>query len=119
MGEHQPLHLIGDGGGFGPFALEEFQACRCCVKEVRHLHPRALGNRRGADAPLAPGIHRDSQAMRLALMAGGDGETRHRANGGQRLAAKAEGADVQKVIIIQLGGGMALDTEVEIGPCHA
>ena len=52
-----------------------------------------------------------AQALRLAGVAGRDGEPRHRADRGQRLAAKAERADLQQVVAGELGGGVALDRE--------
>ncbi len=57
--------------------------------------------------------------MRLAGMARGDGEPRHRADRGQRLAAKPERADAQQVVAVELGGGVALDRQRQIGAGHA
>ena len=57
--------------------------------------------------------------MRLAGVAGGDREPRHRADRGQRLAAEAERADVEQVVAGQLRGGVALDREREVGARHA
>ena len=49
----------------------------------------------------------------------GDGETRHRTDRGQGLAAEAERADVEQVVVGQLRGGVALDREHEIIARHA
>ena len=57
--------------------------------------------------------------MRLAGVARGDGQPRHRADRGQRLAAEAERADGEQVVAGELGGGVALDGEFEIGARHA
>jgi hypothetical protein len=51
-------------------------------------------------------------------VAGGDGETRHRTDRRQRLAAEPKGADLQQVVAVELGGGVALDREIEIGTSH-
>ena len=53
--------------------------------------------------------------MRLVGVARGDGQPRHRADRRQRLAAKAERADRQQIIAVELRGGVALDREREIG----
>ena len=47
-------------------------------------------------------------------MAGRDGKARHRADRRQRLAAKAEGADIEKVVAGKLRGGVPLDREHEV-----
>ena len=60
-----------------------------------------------------------AQALRLAGVARGDGEPRHRADRGQRLAAKAERTDLQQIVAVELGGGVALDREREVGARHA
>jgi hypothetical protein len=39
---------------------------------------------------------------------------RHRADRGQRLAAKPERADLQQVLVVELGGGVAIDREREV-----
>ena len=57
--------------------------------------------------------------MRLAGVARGDGQPRRRADGRQRLAAKAERADRQQIVAVELRGRVALDREFEIGAGHA
>ena len=52
-------------------------------------------------------------------MARRDREPRDRADRGQRLAAEAERADVEQVVLGQLRGGVALDAERQIGARHA
>jgi hypothetical protein len=57
--------------------------------------------------------------VRLADVAAGDGEPRHRADRRQRLAAEAERADVEQVVVGQLRGGVAVDRKREVAARHA
>ena len=57
--------------------------------------------------------------MRLAGMARGDAEPGDRANRGQRLAAKSERADLQQVLIVEFGRGMAIHRQREVASGHA
>ncbi len=52
-------------------------------------------------------------------MARGDAEPRDRADRGQRFAAEPERADLQEILVVELGGGVAIDREREIGRGHA
>ena len=52
-------------------------------------------------------------------MAGGDAELRHRTDRGQRLAAEPERADAQQILVIELGGGVAIDRQREVSVGHA
>ena len=49
----------------------------------------------------------------------GDAELRHRADRGQRLAAEPERANAQQILVVELGGGVAVDGEREVGMGHA
>ncbi len=57
--------------------------------------------------------------MRLAGMARGDGEFRDRADRGQRLAAKAQRADLQQILVVELGSGVAIHRKRKIAIGHA
>ena len=57
--------------------------------------------------------------MRLGGVAGGDAEPRHRADRRQRLAAKAQRADAQQVLVVELRGGVAVHRDRKIGLGHA
>ena len=57
--------------------------------------------------------------MRLAGVARGDRKMRHRADGGQRLAAKPQRIDGEEVFAVELRGRVALDREHQVGLCHA
>ena len=52
-------------------------------------------------------------------MARGDAEFRHRADRGQRLAAKPQRADLQQVLVVEFGGGVAIHRQRQIGMGHA
>ncbi len=57
--------------------------------------------------------------MRFAGVARGDGEPRDRADRGQRLAAEAERADVEQIVVGELRGGVALDRQRQVVMRHA
>ena len=44
---------------------------------------------------------------------------RHRADGGQRLAAETERGDVEKIVVDELGGGMTLHRQRQVAGAHA
>ena len=44
---------------------------------------------------------------------------RHRADRGQRLAAKPQRADPQQILVVELGGGVAVDRQRQIAMGHA
>jgi len=52
--------------------------------------------------------------MRFAPVARGDSELRHRADRGQGLAAKPQGADPQQVLVVEFRGGMAIHRQRQI-----
>ncbi len=112
-------HHLADRLGLAPVALEEFEPRRRGVEQVAHLDAGAFAERRGLDLGLVAAVDGDRPGMRLAGVAGGDGEPRHRADRGQRLAAEAERADIEEVVAGQLRGGVALDREREVGAGHA
>ena len=57
--------------------------------------------------------------MRLAGVARGDRQPRHGADRRQRLAAEAERADRDQIVVGELRGGVAFDRERQIGARHA
>ena len=122
----QPLDHIQGGEILGARALEEFQPRRRGIKKLAHFHPRARlaraakgGGRRAAD-----GAAFDGDFVRIACPgAAGNREPRHRADAGQRLAAKAQGFDMGEIVLAaplrQLRGGMALDRQAKVVRLHA
>ena len=115
----QAPHHLADGVALAAVALEELEPRRRRVEEVAHLDPGAFAQRGRLHLGLVAAVDGDREGVRLARVAGGDGEPRHRADRGQRLAAEAERADVEQVVVGQLRGGVALDREREIGAGHA
>jgi hypothetical protein len=57
--------------------------------------------------------------VRLGLVPRRDGETRHRADRGQSLAAKAERVDGEQVVAFELRGSVAINGQRQIGARHA
>ena len=49
----------------------------------------------------------------------GDAELRHRADRGQGLAAEPERANAQQILVVELGGGVAVDGERKVAIGHA
>src|SRR5262249_19082457 len=95
-------------------AFQKFEPRRRRVEEVAHLDARAFAERARFDLRFAAAVDRDRPAVRLAGVARGDGETRDRADRGQRLAAEAERADVEQIVFGQVGGGGASPRHGEV-----
>ena len=115
----QAAHHLADRLALAAVALEEFEPRRRGVEEIAHLDAGAGAERAGFHARLVAAVDRDRPGVRLARVPRGDGEPRHRADRGQRLAAEAERADVEQVVVGQLRGGVALDREREVVAGHA
>ncbi len=115
----QPANHIADRLAFGAVGLKKLKAGRRGVEQVAHLDPRAVAERRGLHIGLLAAVDLDGPGMRLAGVPGGDRKPRHRADRRQRLAAKAQRADVVEIVVRQLRGGVALDREREIVARHA
>lgn len=99
--------------------LEELEPRRRGIEQVPHFHPRTAlaGSRfgRGFHTPLnldAPG------AVSLGGAAG-QAHARHRADGRQSLAAKAQETDVEQVLVRQLGGCVPLHGQRQFVGRHA
>ena len=116
----EPAHHLAHGLGFAAVALEEFQPRRRRVEQVARPRRGCLPtSAAGLIVGLRAGIDGDRPGVRLAGVARRDRQPRHRADRGQRLAAEAERADLQQIVAVELGGGVALDREREVGPRHA
>ena len=112
-------HHFADRFGLGAVGLEKFQPRRRRIKEIADLDAGALRQRRRHDLRFLAAFDRQRPGMRLAGVAGGDAELRHRADRGQRLAAEPERADAQQILVVELGGGVAIDRQREVGVGHA
>ncbi len=115
----EATHHLADRFGFGAVGLEKLQPRRGSIEEIADLDACALAKRRRYDRGFDPALDRQRPGMRLAGMARGDAELGHRADRGQRLAAEPERADMQQILIVELGGGVAIDCEREIAMAHA
>ncbi|ODN71605.1 hypothetical protein A6302_01026 [Methylobrevis pamukkalensis] len=118
-GEGEPLDHVGDRRGLGAVGLEELEARGRCKEQVANLDPRPARKRRRPHLALLAAGDGERPAMRFAGVAGLDRQGRDRADRRQRLAAKAEGADVEEIVFRELGGAVPVDREFEIGPGHA
>ena len=82
-------------------ALEEFQAGGGGVEKVAHLDPRAAPPQRcrRGDAMGLAALDRDGVGITRAAWLAGDRQAGDGADGGQCLAAKAHGGDVEQVVL--------------------
>ena len=115
----EPAHHLANRLALAAIALQEFEPGRGRVEQLAHFDARAFAERRRLDLTLAAGVDRDHPAMRLARVPGRDGKSAHRADRWQSLAAEAERADVEEIVVGQFRGGVALDRQREVGARHA
>ena len=98
-GERDTAHQLVDVGKLCLLAAHELAPRRGVEEEIHHLHCGAhrMGRRLDGDAHLAS-LCLGLPGFGLLRGAGGEGETGDRADGGERLAAKAEAVDPFQVI---------------------
>ena len=102
----------------GPRGLQELEPGGRGEEEVFQLDHRATRKRRGAHR-LNPATRDRDHGGLFALSAAGDSQTAHSAERGQSLAAKAEGADIEKVGAVDLGGRVARQSKRQVVRRHA
>ncbi len=115
----KPLHDVGNRAVLRDLRLHELEPCRCGGEQLAHLDARARVERGGPDRSLSAALDGDGQGVPGALRPRGDGEAGDGADGGQRLAAETQRADVEQVLLGQLRCRMALDGQREIACVHA
>ena len=120
MGEDHAHHQVADLIGFGAGLAQKLAPCGGVKEQIAHGDGRAL--RRGrfdrtfVHAALVAHLH----AKVLPLGAGDQRNAADRRNGGQRLPAETQRADVRQVIGgAYLAGGMALKRQAQIPPFDA
>jgi hypothetical protein len=116
-GDRHPLDDLGDRAGLGLLGLEEFQPRRRREEQVAHLDDRAgIGGARPQIGHLAAG-HRDLGAIGGIARTAGDRQLGDRTDRRQRLATKAERADIVEAIV-ELRGAVPTHGQFEIAaPC--
>ena len=115
----EPAHHLADRFGLGAVGLEKFQARRRRIKQIADLDAGALRKCRRHDVRFLAAFDRQRPGVRLAGVARGDAELGNRADRGQRLAAKPQRADLQQVLIVEFGGGVAIHRQRQIATGHA
>ncbi len=115
----QTAHRLADRLALAAVALEKFEPRRRRIEQVAHLDARAFALRRRLDLALAAAVDRDRPAVRRAGVTCRDGKMRHRADRGQSLAAEAERADVEQIIVRQFRGGVAFHRQRQVLARHA
>ncbi len=119
MRHRQALQRVGDGAGLSAVALQELESGRRGGKEVAYLHAGAERLRARPQRVPRAAVDGDRVALGGRGTAARHREQRNGADGGQRLAAEAERVDGRQVAVRQLGSGVALDAEREVGRVHA
>ena len=99
--------------------LQELEPRRRRREQLAHLHARAGIERRRPHRLLGAAVDDDLVRRGRLARARGDGEVGDGADRGQRLAAEAERGDVEQVVVGELGGGVPLHGERQIGGAHA
>ena len=110
---------LADGFRLGAVGLQKLQARRRRIEEVANLDAGAVGQRRRHDLGFLAALDAQRPGVRLARMPRRDRQPCNRADRGQCLPAKPERANLQQVLVIELGGGVALDREREVLRGHA
>ena len=115
----EPLQHVGSGEIFGARGFQEFEPGGHSAEEARCLHPRAACAGRRLDCARFAVIDRDAPRLRRALHPADDRQARDSADRRQRFAAKAERADIDKIVIGKLRGGVAFERQREVGAGNA
>ena len=117
--QRQTADDLGGGHVLGARRAQELQPRRRGVEQIAHPHHGARrSGRRAHILHLAAG-GADFPGLRRAPFARGYCKARHGGDGGQGLAAKAQRADVDQIVPLQLGCGVALQGEAQIIAAHA
>ncbi len=115
----EALDDLGDRGVLGALAFEELEPRRRRREQLAHLDAGAGVEGGGPHGALGAAIDDDLVRRPASGLARPDRQMRHRADRGQRLAAEAERGNVEEVLVGELGGGVALDRQLEVGRAHA
>ncbi len=119
MRHGEALQRVGHGAGFGAVALQELEPGGRRGKEVADLHARAERLRAGPQRVPRAAVNGDRVALARVGAAARHREQRDGTDGGQSLAAEAEGVDGGQVAVRQFRGGVALDAKREVDGVHA
>src|SRR5262249_54416314 len=98
--------------------FHEFQPRRRRVEEIADLDPRALAQGRGRNRVLLATFDRNRPRGVAFALPAYDRQTADGADRGQRLAAKAEMLDAEKIVVGELRGAMPLDRERQLLRIH-
>ncbi len=96
----QPPHHLAHGFGLAAVGLQKFQPRRRGIEQIADLDGRSLPQRGRLHLRFFAGIDGDAPGMRLVGVSRRDGQPRRRADRRQGLAAKAERADRQQIVIV-------------------
>ena len=99
MRQCHAAHHLGGLDCFRSICLQELEACRRGEEQVLDVDLGAEVERRRAWRRQVAALHRDDMSIASTARPGRDRQATDRTDGGQRLAAKAEEADVDQVIV--------------------
>ena len=108
MRHRQPVDRVANRLLLAALALEELEPRRRGVEQVEHLDLGAAGHRRRSGNAAQAAVNVDRPARIGVRLPGRDLEPADRADRRQRLAAEAEGRNVDEIVARQLAGGVPL-----------
>ena len=88
-------------------------------EQVGHHHPAARGKGGGLHLTHFAAFDSDDMGFGGAMRAGREREAGSGADAGEGLAAKAESGDLDKLVVSELAGGVALDGKRQFVSIHA
>ena len=114
IGHGQALERLARRLMLGAVRLQELEAGRGGEEQVAHLDPGAEGARRRRRRRRDTGLDVERKGVLLAARPADDAQPADAGERGQRLAAKAEQGDPDQLVVVELGGGVALHREREL-----
>jgi hypothetical protein len=98
----------------GALGFEELEPRRHAREEIAHLDAGSGVAGGGLELLFLAAVDADGECLVRPVCARQEGEPGNRADGGKRLAAKAQRADRKEVLLGELGGSVPLDREDQV-----
>ena len=117
--QSQPIQNINDVGQFRGGRLQKLEAGGGGIEKVSHLNAGSRRKRGWHWLAFRPAFNSQPPGGVGLGCSACDGQPTHRANGGQRLAAKPQGADIKQIAVRDFRGGMALNGQDQVILSHA
>ena len=114
IGHGQALERLARGELLGAVRLQELEAGRGGEEQIAHVDAGAERPRRRYRRRCHAGRDVEREGVLLAMRPADDAQPAHAGERGQRLAAKAEQGDPDQLVVVELGGGVALHRQREL-----